>query len=288
MRDIKKITFLSAILFFCTRSSDLNNAGFRLLEVGKLASDGKQTEIEEWFNKQVNPSELGLAINAASRKGHLGIVKFLVGKGADKTDKQLALNEACKNKHKEVAQYLLDQEPRLKVTQKECASLNLTFNQPPPSEGDTARFNLFYEAITTNDYQLLNMLIEKVDLSLQGPDGLTALQKAVLLDNFQLVKILLNYKAPINQQNKAGNTALHLACREGNLALITFLINAGADYKIKNNFGKRPIDNYSFSTFTITEKEFLTSIYELIKEKEKDKSFLNDLQKRISQIEEEL
>lgn len=279
-------TKLMAIYFALFYVAALNAGASRLIEVGQLAMSGKQSAIEEWFNKPFEKPELGLALNAASRKGHLGIVTFLVEKGADKIDRQMALETACKNKHKDVAQFLIDQ-GGINGDIPLCKNSALNLAEPSTTEIDPVKFSIFYTAVKNGDLFTASLYIDQMNLSKTGDDGLTPLQAAAKHNHPGIVKLLLNRRVPLDTQDKAGNTALHYACRHGNLDVVELLIKQGADYKIKNTFGKRPIDNYSFSGNKVSELEFLTKVHKLIEGKEKDLALLEDLEKRILQLEKE-
>ena len=60
------------------------------------------------------------------------------------------------------------------------------------------------------------------------------------------MKILIQYfidrKLNLNTINNEGKTPLHLAMKKGNIDIIELLIENGANTKIKDKKGKKPID----------------------------------------------
>src|SRR5262249_58809690 len=74
-----------------------------------------------------------------------------------------------------------------------------------------------------------------------GNGGLTALILAAREGNMQSLKVLLDAKAPINQQSGNGNTALIVAAMNGNAEEINYLLERGADVNLANLAGWTPL-----------------------------------------------
>jgi ankyrin repeat protein len=72
--------------------------------------------------------------------------------------------------------------------------------------------------------------------------GKTSLHYAVQNDNDDIVNIIIENNANINELDNYGNTPLHLALENNNKVIIRALIKAGADINIKNNDGFSVID----------------------------------------------
>ena len=70
----------------------------------------------------------------------------------------------------------------------------------------------------------------------------TSLHIAVKYNLIKLVKYFLNKKISPNEINSKGQTPLHLAIKKGNKKIIELLMKNGADFKIKDNEGKKPFD----------------------------------------------
>lgn len=71
------------------------------------------------------------------------------------------------------------------------------------------------------------------DINDKSADG-TALMAAVVADNKDVVKALLNKKADVNYADNSGVTALLYATMFSNADLVALLINAGADTNAKD------------------------------------------------------
>ena len=67
------------------------------------------------------------------------------------------------------------------------------------------------------------------------------------LGNLILEALLYDGKLSINHQDNEGNTALHYAYMYSCLLCVKFLIKAGADPRIKNLNGEKPLDFNRFS-----------------------------------------
>ena len=74
------------------------------------------------------------------------------------------------------------------------------------------------------------------DVNVQDEFKRTALQKAALYAEMEVLDILIQKKAKMNMSDKLGDTALHWACRGGNTDVIKKLVKSGC--KIKG-FGSR-------------------------------------------------
>lgn len=78
--------------------------------------------------------------------------------------------------------------------------------------------------------------------TLESLGGLTPLQAAVQSDaadgNVELVKLLLDSGAPINQVNRLGETALHNCVFNRNVSAFELLLERGADPTIKTQSGR--------------------------------------------------
>jgi hypothetical protein len=74
------------------------------------------------------------------------------------------------------------------------------------------------------------------------PDGWTPLLRAAKNHHWEIVKLLVDAKARLNDcvQNN-GNTSLHFAAMAGNSGMVKWLLEKGADMQIKNSEGKMPL-----------------------------------------------
>jgi len=76
-------------------------------------------------------------------------------------------------------------------------------------------------------------------------DGCTALHFASSKTgslNEKIVRILLQANADLSIVDNSGDTALHEACQYGRLKNVKMFLENGADFALKNKYGKTPAD----------------------------------------------
>ena len=87
------------------------------------------------------------------------------------------------------------------------------------------------------------MLDRKVDLDFVDDEGFTPILAAIEFEGenmFEIIRLLIEYGAPIDKQGINSFTPLHLAARRNDLALCQLLVESGANYDIKTK-----IDDYA-------------------------------------------
>ncbi|MBC7539421.1 MAG: ankyrin repeat domain-containing protein [Bacteriovorax sp.] len=92
--------------------------------------------------------------------------------------------------------------------------------------------------------QLSSLLIDS-GTNIEGQDPInqqTALHKAVLLNNSDVVKMLVDLEANINSQDSNGLTPLMLSVFSGDYFLVNDLLTANANIELKNKKGKTAYD----------------------------------------------
>jgi hypothetical protein len=100
-----------------------------------------------------------------------------------------------------------------------------------------------WSAAYDNNKELVQFLLSKgIDMKAHGGG---ALQTASFNGHLEIVRILIDAGADINYQIIDGNpdssyTPLHFAAY-GQLSVVQFLLESGADTRIKNHYGERPI-----------------------------------------------
>ena len=93
-----------------------------------------------------------------------------------------------------------------------------------------------------SDLQKLMEKKEEVDLNERDAEGNSVLHKAVLSEDPEKLRCLLERGAPVDAQNKKYETALHWAVYYEDLAMVALLVhNAGADIRLFNRWGNGAI-----------------------------------------------
>lgn len=103
--------------------------------------------------------------------------------------------------------------------------------------GETA----LHLAVSQGHYELVELLLDKVNPSRKDNEGNTALHIAMIKNRIQICQRLLAISGLINKKNKRGLTALHYAVMDGLDNLIVTLIRAGADPSIEDADGSTPV-----------------------------------------------
>jgi hypothetical protein len=101
--------------------------------------------------------------------------------------------------------------------------------------------NLLYHAIINNNHDMVKFLLDMgVNPAKADSYNETPLHWAVSYEQDEVVKLLLSRGANPNTANMYGETPLHLAARQGNQIIAQYLIDKGADLYMKNNKGYTP------------------------------------------------
>eukprot|EP01121_Diplochlamys_sp_Union-15-3_P019662 TRINITY_DN7471_c0_g1_i1.p1 TRINITY_DN7471_c0_g1~~TRINITY_DN7471_c0_g1_i1.p1 ORF type:complete len:658 (-),score=111.30 TRINITY_DN7471_c0_g1_i1:52-2025(-) len=77
----------------------------------------------------------------------------------------------------------------------------------------------------------------------------TPLHYAVYLGYDDIVTLLIDSGAPLDEEDKVGRTPLHLACKKGKYNYVLLLLNKGAQIK-KDVYGKSPLSELSLKEVT--------------------------------------
>jgi ankyrin repeat protein len=197
------------------------------------------------------------ALGIAAYGGHLNVVKYLQYKGAsliksDSKGENTPLMLCCKAGQIEIVEYLLNFE--------EVLNNKNTFEYSPmiysiSSKNERlvsiflkAKYDIYiknknnesilFHAIRTSSNNIIKLLYSTFKaLDCENSDTITAFMFAFLEHNFEVVDIMRNFGADVNQKNTTGEKISDIAKRKGDKLIIDYLKNfnlyePNIDYKI--------------------------------------------------------
>lgn len=96
------------------------------------------------------------------------------------------------------------------------------------------------KAVINNNFEITKLLIDaKADLNVKDDkNGSTALLKAVIGNDFKITKLLVEAHADLNVKNNNDDTALIRAVSKNKFRIAKLLVDAGADLNVKNKKGE--------------------------------------------------
>jgi ankyrin repeat protein len=97
--------------------------------------------------------------------------------------------------------------------------------------------------------ELLNNGAKPDIKDLGGTSPLSACARDGLKIHVEIMKILLDSGADINQKNKKGESPIFRATRNNNIDIIKFLLDSGADINAKTNRGLTPLSTAAFNNY---------------------------------------
>jgi len=109
---------------------------------------------------------------------------------------------------------------------------------------------LWYAAVMNQNIESVKLLLEEgasVDMPIEA--GSTVFMSAIFNGLIEIADVLRNAGANINHQNKNGHCALTMAVRSGFEKSINYLIQLpGIDLALTDKFGKYPIEYFNIET----------------------------------------
>lgn len=106
--------------------------------------------------------------------------------------------------------------------------------------------SLLHFAISGKQFDIALFLIKNgIDINMTNSDGQTALHLICINQNLDIAKELLQNGIDINVRDKYGNNAIWTAvfnCKGKNYDMVKLLKNYNADINNKNNVNKSPLD----------------------------------------------
>ena len=105
---------------------------------------------------------------------------------------------------------------------------------------DDKKQTILSYSLINNNIEISNLILTSpiIDLDYQDKEGNTYLHLAVLSQQEEIIKSLIEKGININKQNKEGNTALHFAYMINDNSIINILLDNGIDKNILNKENK--------------------------------------------------
>jgi ankyrin repeat protein len=99
-----------------------------------------------------------------------------------------------------------------------------------------------HEAADNGDYDMAKVLVDyRADVNAKGKGGRTPLHLAVMYDQRDIVELLLANGADVNAKDDDGVTPLHYAAWHGYLKMAKMLLKHGADTNAMDKNGETPL-----------------------------------------------
>jgi ankyrin repeat protein len=177
----------------------------------------------------------GTPLHAASYRGHLDAVRFLLDQGAEVNSTNLhdksPLCSAYDGGHLEVMRLLLEHGANVD------AQNDLSY-----------RISLSHKASYDDNVEVLHLLLRyNADPNTRDSTNATPLYEAALLGHVKAAQLLLDHGADVNSQHVSGHTPLNIASSRGYLETVQILLRHGADVHIRNNRSLTPFQTATSS-----------------------------------------
>ena len=114
----------------------------------------------------------------------------------------------------------------------------VTFPRPTFTEAEQQRRRFHSVQVTTVPNPPRAAKAQTISVRLNTPPAATALMSAVVANNVQQVRDLLDAHAPVNGKDKRGWTALMVAARDNRPTLVRLLLAHGAEVNARNTEGE--------------------------------------------------
>ena len=171
---------------------------------------GRWREVEALLPENFNQQTLRPALRVAILNNHASVVSILLRGGAEFSDGYDHIHAALRTDSADVVRTLVEAKALV--------------NRPPYSSRCSVVDAAYYGAITC----LRLLVLAKVDVQSEDPDGATAITVAAKQGYVDIVHFLVQGKADINARYN-GDTPVLIAARNGHVRVVHLLIRAKAD-----------------------------------------------------------
>lgn len=97
-------------------------------------------------------------------------------------------------------------------------------------------------AVLAQNLETVKLLLGKDEnIEIRDKNGRTPFLNAVMNNNFRIVELLIDHGANINVQDNLDFSALHYACQSQNIEMTIFLIEKGSAIDIVDAHGNTPL-----------------------------------------------
>ena len=234
MMILALVAFMSDVAPACQQTRN----GSRVRQLVKAADAGETSKVLQILNSGVNvnatfardDSELSgkTALMAASSRGNSHLVQTLIKRGATVDLKhysgQTALMFAARSGNVSTVKALLD------------AGADVDIIVASPHAGEFTPLSVAIHTDHPQRFEIARILIAaKAVVNPKAPFAISPLMHA--LEDLEMVKLLIDNGADVNQKNFRGATALMGAAVGRDPAVVRFLIEKGADVRARDSEG---------------------------------------------------
>ena len=199
-------------------------------ETWDLARSAKYDNLERLrtLAESAEPAALGDALVSAAGRGHLEIVRLLLGSGVPATGPRWSrpLHAACEAGQAQVAELLIERGAR-------------------PAAAEELGEQAVHAAARGGDPETLRLLLDRgapVDAATSYiTDNVRPIHCAASAGHADAVRLLLMRGAAVDAEDRLGDTALHYAAQAGHTEVAELLMEAGADVNARSRSGVTPL-----------------------------------------------
>ena len=284
---------LNSVKEHLAKGLDINAKGGTLkssaLVSATLYDQVKMTEflIQSGADVNVKGDDGGTALHAAAFLGQYEIAKLLIQNGADvnarNNEGETVINGTMADWETTkfiagILQLKLDREA-VETGRNQIVELlrknGVTADFSDPTDND------FWTMAGAGNLQAVKEHLAKgLDINAKNKDGVTALQIATLLGQYEIAELLVQKGADVNAKANDGTTALHSAAFLGRHKEAKLLLENRIDADIRNNDGATAIDILNLDWKTT---QFIAQMLSIQVDKEKVEDGRNRIKKLLGQ-----